>query len=122
MPGTFNPVSSNPVAGVPHAKSFRTLLGFGSGNGGGSSTKPSFFSQLNLKAARKSFGGPTDCQNDHSVLIIDPKLDEGGTCQGAQNPHLCLGYLISDPKYASLQRTAWYSMTKQTQAGQDRSQ
>lgn len=91
MPGTFNPVSGNPVPGVSHAKSFRTLLGFGSNSSSGSSIKPSFFSQLNLKAGRKSFGGPSDLQaNERPVLVIDPEPDYGRMRQGAQHPGLCL--------------------------------
>ena len=91
MPGTFNPVSGNPVAGVSHPKSFRTLLGFGGNSGSGSSIKPSFFSQLNLKAGRRSFGGPSDFHvNDRPVLVIDPEPDSGKMRQGAQRPDLCL--------------------------------
>lgn len=105
MPGTSNPVSGNPVIAVSHPKSFRTLLGFGGSNGGSSSIKPSFFSQLNLKAGRKSFGGPTDHANDQPVLVIDPEdpeLNYGGTrgtSQGTQHLGLCLTYLISSMSY-----------------------
>jgi hypothetical protein len=104
MPGTSNPVSGSPVAAASHPKSFRTLLGFGGSTGGTSYIKPSFFSQLNLKAGRKSFGGPADFHvNGRPVLVIDPQPDYGKSRQGAQIPGLCLGCLMN---HAYLQGTA----------------
>jgi len=89
MPSSSNPVAGTPGHGIPQSKSFRTRLGFG-GSGGssssGSSTKPSFFTQL--KAGRKSFGGPGEIRPfERPVLAIYPEPEQQQSVrQGAQHP------------------------------------
>ncbi|KIJ54679.1 hypothetical protein M422DRAFT_24588 [Sphaerobolus stellatus SS14] len=70
MPGS-NPVSSTPVSTAAQSKSIRSRFGFGQ-NSPASVSKPSFFSQLNLKHARKTSTPIHDrTGQDETIVVIN---------------------------------------------------
>lgn len=83
MPTTTNPVSSVPVSNASQSKSLRSRLGLG-----GNTSKPSFFTQLNLKPSRRSFTmQPENQSQDKTVLLISTGAsNEGSRSMTMHNP------------------------------------